>query len=131
MELSTISKAYENGAPRPPSVHQESIAKSATASCTQHEKAINDIDTKETEPADNSQKKVPLDDTQRKKMSHVELKNNEVKLVVDNIENIVAIGEIADLGGPESVVHGMTLGEKDLRVFVTRPIKKDARLPNP
>ena len=51
-------------------------------------------------------------------------------MAVGNIENVVAIGNIIDeLGGPESLVHGIPVGVDNLRVHISIAIKEHAKLP--
>lgn len=50
------------------------------------------------------------------------------KLAVDTINNIVALGTVILLNGP---VHGVPLGDANVRVSIDVPIKGEALLPIP
>ncbi|KAL6209234.1 hypothetical protein ACLB2K_020177 [Fragaria x ananassa] len=58
---------------------------------------------------------------------------NECRLAVDTMENIVAIAKVIDVGGESSnqLLHGVPLGENNMRVSVIRAIKGDALVPIP
>ncbi|KAL6146110.1 hypothetical protein ACLB2K_056793 [Fragaria x ananassa] len=58
---------------------------------------------------------------------------NECRLAVDTVENIVAIAKVIDVGGESSnqLLHGVPLGENNVRVSVIRAIKGDALVPIP
>ena len=58
---------------------------------------------------------------------------NECRLAVDTVENIVAIAKVIDVGGESSnqLLHGVPLGENNMRVSVIRAIKGDALVPIP
>ncbi|KAL6219484.1 hypothetical protein ACLB2K_007243 [Fragaria x ananassa] len=58
---------------------------------------------------------------------------NECRLAVDTVENIVAIAKVIDVGGESSnqLLHGVPLGENNMRVSVIRAIEGDALVPIP
>lgn len=58
---------------------------------------------------------------------------NECRLAVDTVENIVAIAKVIDVGGESSnqLLHGVPLGENNVCVSVIRAIEGDALVPIP
>ncbi|KAL6223071.1 hypothetical protein ACLB2K_006461 [Fragaria x ananassa] len=58
---------------------------------------------------------------------------NECRLAVDTVENIVGIAKVIDVGGESSnqLLHGVPLGENNMRVSVIRAIEGDALVPIP
>ncbi|KAL6125644.1 hypothetical protein ACLB2K_073699 [Fragaria x ananassa] len=58
---------------------------------------------------------------------------NECRLAVDTVENIVAIEKVIDVGGESSnqLLHDVPLGENNVRVSVIRAIEGDALVPIP
>ncbi|KAL6213606.1 hypothetical protein ACLB2K_013053 [Fragaria x ananassa] len=58
---------------------------------------------------------------------------NECRLAVDTVENIVAIAKVIDVGGESSnqLLHGVPLGENNMRVSVIRAIEGGALVPIP
>lgn len=54
-----------------------------------------------------------------------------VGLAVETINNTVAVGTIVDLDGPDFQIHGMPLGDENVRVAVVVPIQEKAKLPFP
>ncbi|PRQ58873.1 putative Ulp1 protease family catalytic domain, putative transposase, Ptta/En/Spm, plant [Rosa chinensis] len=58
---------------------------------------------------------------------------NECKLAIDSVENIVAIGTIinVDIETKQQTVHGVPLGEENVRVTIIRTLVHEALLPFP
>ena len=58
---------------------------------------------------------------------------NECRLAVDTVENIVAIAKVIDVGGESSnqLLNGVPLGENNMRVSVIRAIEGGALVPIP
>ncbi|XP_062027082.1 uncharacterized protein LOC133743232 [Rosa rugosa] len=61
------------------------------------------------------------------------LGQNECKLAIDSVENIVAIGTIinVDLETNQQTIHGVSLGEENVRVSIIRTLVHEALLPFP
>ncbi|EXC11821.1 hypothetical protein L484_009232 [Morus notabilis] len=113
-----------------PNIQQENVAQSGGESCIYHEKVADHTRLKEPS-GDSTQSKEQVANPQEKltKLINVMSRKKEVRLAVENIKNVVAIGEVIDLGGPESVVHGRTMEENTLCVHVYIAIKRNAHLP--
>ena len=56
------------------------------------------------------------------------LQGKECKLAIDNLSNIVAIGQVEATQG---LIHSIKLGDSNYRVSVKKSIKGDALLPIP
>ncbi|XP_040375666.1 uncharacterized protein LOC121053154 [Rosa chinensis] len=65
--------------------------------------------------------------------AEVSLGQNECKLAIDSVENIVAIGTIIniDLETNQQTIHGALLGEENVRVSIIRTLVHEALLPFP
>ncbi|KAL6178970.1 hypothetical protein ACLB2K_050486 [Fragaria x ananassa] len=92
------------------------------------------------DPKQNEETAMDLDevtDFAPKAANHITLDltcdENECRLAVDTVENIVAIAKVIDVGGESSnqLLHGVPLGENNMRVSVIRAIEGDALVPIP
>ncbi|KAL6145353.1 hypothetical protein ACLB2K_056041 [Fragaria x ananassa] len=92
------------------------------------------------DPKQNEETTMDLDevtDFAPKAANHITLDltcdENECRLAVDTVENIVAIAKVIDVGGESSnqLLHGVPLGENNMRVSVIRAIEGDALVPIP
>ncbi|KAL6219353.1 hypothetical protein ACLB2K_007112 [Fragaria x ananassa] len=90
------------------------------------------------DPKQNEETAMDLDevtDFAPKAANHITLDltcdENECRLAVDTVENIVAIVKVIDVGGESSnqLLHGVPLGENNMRVSVIRAIEGDALVP--
>ncbi|KAL6175853.1 hypothetical protein ACLB2K_052491 [Fragaria x ananassa] len=59
--------------------------------------------------------------------------DDECQLTIDSIDNIVAMGKLicVDVDSSNHLIHGMPLGENNVRVTVVRAIVGDSLVPNP